>query len=388
MKIKMIPLSQLARSPDNVRKTDVKQAVESLAASIRVHGLLQNLQVRETAKDSYEVLAGAQRLAALKLLVKRKVLENDTKIACNVIDGQDGREISLAENEVRTPMHPADQFEAFKALAEDGKEPEDIAARFGVTAAVVRQRLKLASVSPKLVKIYRGDQMKLDQLMAFTVSDDHAAQEEAWFNVSDYNRNPADIRRRLTAAHIPATAKRAGFVGIAAYEAAGGGVIRVLFDRENEGYLTDAALLDRLGAEKIERDAEAIREEGWKWVEIIPDCLWDDIRKFDKVPGNPQPLSKKEAAACADRTLGMRGERQLAVRPQRGCGNVSGRLGCRAFRGSEPETQASGSDFAGARSSARLQTRVSRVLHTWTCGKAKAKPASSLRRTVVHRSER
>jgi ParB family transcriptional regulator, chromosome partitioning protein len=296
MKIKMIPLSQLARSPDNVRKTGDKQSVESLAASIRVHGLLQNLQVRETAKDSYEVLAGAQRLAALKLLVKRKVLENNAKIACSVIDGQDGREISLAENEVRTPMHPADQFEAFKALAEDGKEPEEIAARFGVTAAVVRQRLKLASVSPKLMKLYRGDQLTLDQLMAFTVSDDHAAQELAWFGVQEYNRHPSDIRRRLTAAHIPATSKRARFVGIDTYEAAGGGVIRDLFDTQNEGYLTDAALLDRLAAEKLERDAEAIRAEGWKWVEIIPDCSWDDIRKFEKIPGKRQPVSKKQTA--------------------------------------------------------------------------------------------
>jgi len=294
MKIKMIPLSQLARSPDNVRKTGEKQAVESLAASIGVHGLLQNLQVRETAKDSYEVLAGAQRLAALTLLVKRKVLERDAKIACNVIDGQDGREISLAENEVRTPMHPADQFEAFKALAEDGKEPEEIAARFGVTASVVRQRLKLASVSPKLMKLYRGEEMVLDQLMAFTVADDHAAQEEAWFGVSGYNRNPSDIRRRLTAAHIPAAAKRARFVGIDAYEAVGGGVVRDLFDTENQGYLIDAALLDRLAAEKLERDAEAVRAEGWKWVEIIPDCSWDDIRKFDKLPGKRQLLSKKQ----------------------------------------------------------------------------------------------
>jgi ParB family chromosome partitioning protein len=180
MKIKMIPLiSQLARSANNVRKTGSNQAVEFLAASVRVHGLLQNLRVRETAKHSYEVLGGAQRLTAVKLLVKRKALpkERYNKIACNVIEGQDGREISLAENKVYTPMHPADHFEAFKALVDDGKELEEIGARFGVKASVVRQRLKLASVSPKLMKLYRGDHMKLDQLMAFTVSDDHAGPE-------------------------------------------------------------------------------------------------------------------------------------------------------------------------------------------------------------------
>ena len=76
--------------------------------------------------------------------------------------------------------HPADQFEAFKALAGDGKGPEEIAARFGCSPATVRQRLRLASVSPALLDIYRADDMALDQLMAFTVSDDHGAQQKTW----------------------------------------------------------------------------------------------------------------------------------------------------------------------------------------------------------------
>jgi hypothetical protein len=45
---------------------------------------------------------------------------------------------------MRLPMHPADQFDAFKKLADDGKGPEEIAARFGTTAKIVAQRLKLA----------------------------------------------------------------------------------------------------------------------------------------------------------------------------------------------------------------------------------------------------
>jgi ParB-like chromosome segregation protein Spo0J len=48
MKIQMIPLSQLVPSEDNVRKTGVNEGIESLAASLRVHGLLQNLRVRHS----------------------------------------------------------------------------------------------------------------------------------------------------------------------------------------------------------------------------------------------------------------------------------------------------------------------------------------------------
>jgi ParB family chromosome partitioning protein len=61
-----------------------------------------------------------------------------------------------------------------------GMAADDIAARFGVTPAVVRQRLKLGAVSPVLMALYREDGITLEQLMAFTITDDHARQEEVW----------------------------------------------------------------------------------------------------------------------------------------------------------------------------------------------------------------
>ena len=172
---------------------------------------------------------GGRRLAALRLLVKEKKLAKDADIPCNLRDDDDAGETSLAENIMREPMHPADQFDGFKAMADAGKGPEEIAARFGTTPATVRQRLKLAAVSPRLLDLYRADEMNLDQLMAFAVSDDHAAQEAAWFEQPDFNHTPAAIRRILTAAHVEAQHKRARFVGIDAYVAAGGIISRDLF---------------------------------------------------------------------------------------------------------------------------------------------------------------
>jgi ParB family transcriptional regulator, chromosome partitioning protein len=66
----------------------------------------------------------------------------------------------------------------------------ETAARLGVTPLVVKQRLKLASVSPKLMKLYKDGAMNLEQLMAFTVSDDHAAQERTWNDLPEWNRGP------------------------------------------------------------------------------------------------------------------------------------------------------------------------------------------------------
>jgi ParB family transcriptional regulator, chromosome partitioning protein len=294
MSIQLIPLTQLAPSPANVRKTYARTGIEGLAASIAVHGLLQNLQVRPSGKgDLLEVDAGGRRLAALTLLAKQKKIAPDHAVSCEVRDGDDATEISLAENEMREAMHPADQFEAFKKLADDGKGPEEIAARFGTTPKIVSQRLKLAVVSPKLVALYRKGDMTLDCLMAFTVSDDHRQQEKVWKALPEYaRRRPDEIRDALTEKHVAADSKLAQFVGIEAYEKAGGAVLRDLFEDRNF-WLTAPVLLNKLAADKLEQAAEAIRAEGWKSVEVSPDLTWEATKGF----GRAQPTRTPPTAA-------------------------------------------------------------------------------------------
>src|ERR1700722_18959837 len=224
-----IPLSQLEHSPLNARKFRNKARIAQFAASIEAHGILENLTVHPTESGNFGVVIGGTRLDALTLLLKRKKIAPDYLVPCQVRPADDPalREISLAENIVRENMHPADEFDAFKKLADDGQGPETIAARFGVTPTIVKQRLKLAVVSPKLIAAYRRDEMTLDQLMAFTVSDDHKQQEKVWSELPDWNRQRGDgeaIRAALTKEHTAADSKLAKFVGIKAYEKAGGGV--------------------------------------------------------------------------------------------------------------------------------------------------------------------
>jgi ParB family chromosome partitioning protein len=278
-----IPLNKLVPSPENVRRTGASAGVAELAAQIKAHGLLQNLTVRAAEDGKFEVIAGRRRLAALKRLARNKDIARLIEIPCNVIEEGDAGEISLVENFGQLPMHPADQFEAFREIAEKGSGPEEIAARFGCSPLIVRQRLKLANVSSRLIKTYRAGKMNLDQLMAFTVSDDHPAQEAAWFRQPEWNRDPATLRRTLTRAHVEASDRRVRFVGIDVYVAAGGGILRDLFATEHEGYLADPALLDRLVVERLEREAETILGAGWKWVTVVPDLDYTTVRGFARV---------------------------------------------------------------------------------------------------------
>src|SRR3546814_19881880 len=100
--------------------------------------------------------------------------------------------------------------------------------------------------------------MTLEQLMAFTVTNDHDRQEQVWEQLArSYNKEPYYIRRQLTDGAIRASEKRAQFVGIDVYEAAGGAVLRDLFPPDAGGWLQDPARLDRLVAEKLTGQAGA-----------------------------------------------------------------------------------------------------------------------------------
>jgi ParB family chromosome partitioning protein len=270
-----IPLNKLKKSPNNARKTPHSEAaIEAYAASIAAKGILQNLVVEPeidgegTPTGFYFVTIGEGRRLAQLLRVTRKEIKKTEPIRCIVDTANDPHEISLDENVTRENMHPADQFEAFKKLADErGFGVEEIAARFGVTPHVVRQRLRLGAISPRLMQIYRDGDLTLEQLMAFAIASDHTRQE-AVFDRLSYNRDASTIRRLLTETHVPATDRRARFVGIEAYTEAGGTILRDLFTEDRGGYLEDVALLDLLVTAKLGREADTLREkEGWKWTE-------------------------------------------------------------------------------------------------------------------------
>ena len=264
-----VPLQQLQLSPLNARKTGGTD-IDGLAASIVAHGLLQNLTVTQTDANTYEVVAGGRRLAALQQLDREGRLAAGFEVPVYVINDDDtALEASTAENTLREAMHPADQFVAFKGMVDAGKPVVDVAAHFGVTERVVKQRLKLANVDPQLVQIYRDNGMDLEQLQALALTDDHKAQCNAWFKPTDnYARSAYHLRDALTKSEISARSALVQFVGLDAYEAAGGTVRRDLFSARDDAWIQDKPLLDKLVLDKLHVVAEAERAAGWSWVEL------------------------------------------------------------------------------------------------------------------------
>lgn len=296
----LVPLSRLVSRPTgrNVRKTP-RMSIPELAASIQRVGLLQNLIVIAAADgERYEVVAGGRRLAALKLLAKKRHISREWEVPCLLVADGTARTASLTENVQREAMHPADQFEAFAALVAEGRPIEDIAADFSVTPLVVQRRLKLANVSPRLLADYRAEAVSLDQLMALAITDDHAAQEAAFYDAPTWQRHPSQLRERLTEREIDAYRHPlVRFVGLNSYEAAGGGIRRDLFAEDGAGvYLTDAALLERLAQDKLASIAAGVKAEGWAWVDATPNVTHADLHAFQRAPRERRAPNKREAA--------------------------------------------------------------------------------------------
>jgi len=168
MKLTHIPLHDLTLSDLNVRKSGVGN-IDELVASIRSLGVIQPLLVRPL-DDRFDVIAGQRRLAALTRLAEEGIAE---PVPCTILEeGDDAKalEASLAENIQRLPMDELDQYAAFAELRGKGRTVEDIAAQFGVTERLVRQRLAIAHLDPRLLKLYREDAITGDTMRTLTMA--------------------------------------------------------------------------------------------------------------------------------------------------------------------------------------------------------------------------
>ena len=326
-----IPLNRLFLSHANVRKVRNPESLPGLAAMIESQGLLYPLCVvaeqveaeasgkagkkgkarqakkgettdaaeaaRADAGDTFGVVAGGRRLAALQLLVAEGRMAADSPIECLVFDVGRATAVSLVENVAQEAMHPADQLVAFKALVEEGQSAGQIAAAFGVSVLTVERRLKLASLAPQFIDLYREGKIAMDVLQALALCEDPAQQVQVWESLDAYNRSAYQIRQLLTRDDMSTESPLAIFVGIDAYRQAGGRVREDLFSTDGGAFLQDSALLNRLALGKLEGEAARLREAGWKWAEARISFPYAERSRFAQLRYERVLPTKQERAA-------------------------------------------------------------------------------------------
>ncbi|AQS39801.1 ParB-like nuclease [Shewanella psychrophila] len=285
--LQQLSITQLVDCDLNVRKGKVSKADDdALYASIKAHGLLQNLLVLPADEQGgYAVIGGGRRLKQLRRLVKDGKLTVADKVPVKVLTASEAEqfasELSLSENFVRANMHPADEFSAFAELVNQGSSFAQVAERFGVTQKFVKQRMKLSSVAPVILDAYRNGETTLDIVMCYSIADTEQ-QLSVWAECKDRDfYNLSALRNMLTPQALEGDNYLVEFVGKAAYKKAGGVTTTDLF--EDTVYFDDSELVRTLATAKLEKQAEQLTQDGWKWTKVLLQGGYCDTEGYDKL---------------------------------------------------------------------------------------------------------
>lgn len=262
MQLQHIKLEDLKTASVNVRKVGGKDTAD-LEPSIRSLGLLQPLLVRPNCKG-FEIIAGQRRFHALSKIAEDTKVE---PVPCLVMEkGDDAKavEASLAENIARLPMDEVDQYKAFAELVKKGQGVEDIAAQFGITERLVKQRLAIANLLPPILTLYRKQDIGPDTVRILTLAT--KKQQKAWLELyrSEEDYAPEGYRLKqwlFGGAHIPTSN---ALFDVATYK---GNVVSDLFG--DEAYFDNADTFWEAQNVAIADAKERYLADGWADVIVL-----------------------------------------------------------------------------------------------------------------------
>jgi len=300
-----VPLGQLSVDAVNVRKHG-RGAEPAFTASIRDKGVIEPLIVRKNGKG-YTVTNGSKRFDALVWLRDKKETSQGTAVTTEfpvpviVRDETDeeARDTSLITNIVRAGMHPADRYEAFAQLQAGGMTPAAIGLRYALKEKEVKQVLALGRLAPPIREAWRKGDIEDEDVSAFTLEPDHDRQAEIFKSLKKRSGLHSYAIRRAIVGEQDDRDRLLKYVGIDAYVKAGGTVVEDLFtrddDKESGAIPTDDKLLRKLADEKFAARVEAIKKEGWAWVDTA-DNLGQNATHWDYERGGKDKVSAKRRA--------------------------------------------------------------------------------------------
>lgn len=289
--LESVPFNKLMLDEANIRisATNPERDAE-LKASILASGILQNLVVTVAPRGKRLVRAGGRRYRQLKALVDEKSIPKDYPVPCHVLDKKDNAEqAALIENTMRDDMHPVDEYESYSRLHyTHHKSIEEIAATFGRSQVDVEKRLKLGTVAPQLREVCRNGDISVDVLAAFTATEDHQRQLEAYESVNErfHTITPHLIRAYLNNEAYRSDHRLIKLLDEEEYIARGGKVSSDLF--EHSKYYHDRQLVDEMVKERLTQESEALLADGWKWADI-------DLEYFNNPITYPKVLDPQTA---------------------------------------------------------------------------------------------
>ncbi|MDR0862000.1 MAG: ParB/RepB/Spo0J family partition protein [Oscillospiraceae bacterium] len=149
-----LPIVKIEPRREQPRVEFAAEPLEELADSIREHGVLQPLTVREMGGGVYQIIAGERRWRASRLAGLEEV-----PVRVVIADDRTATELALVENLQRENLNPIEEAAGYRALMEGfGLTQEDVARRMGKSRPAVANTLRLLSLpEPILEPLRRGE---------------------------------------------------------------------------------------------------------------------------------------------------------------------------------------------------------------------------------------
>ena len=264
MKLQHIDIDRLHVSPLNMRHGKREPDVSDILPSIKARGVLQPLLVRPNA-DGFEIVAGRRRYFAAKKIAEEEA--QSERLPCAVMEvGDDAAalEASLIENVARLDPDEMAQHDIFVRLIKEGRTVGDIAATFGISETMVKQRLALGHLLPRIKEAYRREEIDAETVRQLTLAT--KAQQQAWLKLFEDEEAHVPFGRALKhwlfgGASI---ATKAALFPLEEYK---GKIVADLFGEE--AYLADPDQFWDLQNTAIAAKRDAYLANGWTDVEIL-----------------------------------------------------------------------------------------------------------------------
>ena len=170
-----LPISQVEPGLNQPRKRFEQGALDDLADSIRVHGIIQPLTVRRLATGYYQIVAGERRWRAAKTAGLQEV-----PVVIIEADDRKVMELGLIENLQREDLNPAEEARGYQTLIEEyGLTQEQVAQQMGKSRPAITNTLRLLALPDQVMKLVEEGSLSAGHARAILGAPTAALQTEA-----------------------------------------------------------------------------------------------------------------------------------------------------------------------------------------------------------------
>lgn len=167
-----IPVDAIEVNPYQPRTDFDETALQELAVSIRLHGIIQPLTVRRLNSETYQLIAGERRLRAAKLAGLKEV-----PAFIRVANDQGMLEMAIVENIQRADLNAMEMAFSLQRLIDECKlTHEQLSARVGKQRSTVTNFLRLLKLPPQVQQSLRKDEITMGHAKAIASLEDISAQ--------------------------------------------------------------------------------------------------------------------------------------------------------------------------------------------------------------------